>query len=199
MSAVCAGLLCYPDKSAHFLARPVNYIRFSYTRSCSQSINRLQDDMINLWTICFTIPSSTFDQATDTIAINSWQPGLSNILTLRHLYGQHAIRMDVIFSHVLIWKKKTRINSREFWKLRATNSYWLVCCHCTTGLSSRRRTQSAQTYRDNTVMYYSVMLSHFSPPPPRKNKSGGTNPLNQSRQSDYEGLQWKFPLDWLIL
>ena len=42
--------------------------------------------------------------------------------------------------------------------------------------------------------YYSVMLSHFSPAPV-KNRSGGTNPINQSSLIDYKGLQCKSTLD----
>ena len=41
-----------------------------------------------------------------------------------------------------------------------------------------------------TIQYWNcpVMLSYFSPAP-RKNRSGGTNPINQSSQSDYKGSQ----------
>ena len=35
--------------------------------------------------------------------------------------------------------------------------------------------------------------------PPRKNRSCGTNPINQSSQSHYKGSPWKFTLDWLLL
>ena len=47
------------------------------------------------------------------------------------------------------------------------------------------------------LLYYPVMLSHFSPAP-RKNRSDGTNPINQSSQSDYKDLHQKSTLDWLI-
>ena len=48
-------LLYDPEKSAHFLARPENHARCQYIRVCSQSINRLQDGMINLYTSLFLI------------------------------------------------------------------------------------------------------------------------------------------------
>ena len=35
--------------------------------------------------------------------------------------------------------------------------------------------------------------------PPPRNRSGDTNPANQSSQSDFKGLQRKSTLDWLIL
>ena len=36
-------------------------------------------------------------------------------------------------------------------------------------------------------------------PRPCKNRSGSTNPIKQSSQSDYKDSQWKSTLDWLIL
>ena len=47
-------------------------------------------------------------------------------------------------------------------------------------------------------MFYPVMLSHFSPAPVKTDRAVRI-PINQSSQSDYEGLQWKLTLDWLIL
>ena len=47
--------------------------------------------------------------------------------------------------------------------------------------------------------YCIIPLCSVTFAPPRKNRSGGANPINQSSQSDYQGLLWKSALDWLIL
>ena len=59
------------------------------------------------------------------------------------------------------------------------------------------RSGKKRSFVDCNVVYYPVMLSHFSPRP-RKNRSGGTSPIKQSSQTDDKGLQWKSTLDWLI-
>ena len=66
-----------------------------------------------------------------------------------------------------------------------------------TSHSSQNKSKCLNKFSSH-ILYWPVMLSHFSPAP-RENRSGDTNPINQSSHSDYKVLQWKSTLDWLIL
>ena len=158
------------------------------------------------------------------------QPG-----TLKHatLTGTLKHTVEVCFQHAAFtWL--VEICRCSQWKWPTAQSFWLIqvpMSHASLCLLAQKvflaakpkdywcnlanfEYQGTRTIRKipdhfpSLSLCHPVMLSHFSPALPRKNRSGGTNPINQSSQSQLnvnqsinqaKGLQWKSMLDWLIL
>ena len=89
------------------------------------------------------------------------------------------------------------LKRKSFFFLHFLPKTWLKCLMMSTVWTDQRWV--GEWWQKDR--HLSTVLSRYVEslqPRPRKNRSGGTNPINQSSQSDYKGWKWKSEMDWLI-